>query len=46
MVRPVFNITFKEVIQHLFTHGELLDLDTNRLFTSLMAMAKKVLLNS
>jgi hypothetical protein len=46
IVRIVFNISFKEVIQHLLRHGKLLDLDPNRLFTSLMAMAKKALLNS
>jgi hypothetical protein len=42
-VIPIFSINFTEAIQHLLTHRELLDIDTNRLFTSLTAMAKKVL---
>jgi hypothetical protein len=42
-VIPVFSISFTEVIQHLSTRKELLDLGTNRPSVSLTAMAKMML---
>jgi hypothetical protein len=42
-VIPVFSISFTEVIQHLSTRKELLDLSTNRPSISLTATAKMML---